>query len=124
MTEQIKKTITTEIDDIGKRLDIFLSETEEELTRSQAQKLLQDGFVLVNGALTAKNYKLRRDDIITLTYPAPVPCRADAKATRSKTTTATAAKRVFFLSRIGFRSRLLVSAVSVCSGAVSSCRSL
>ena len=77
MTEQIKKTITTEIDDIGKRLDVFLSETEEELTRSQAQKLLQDGFVLVNGATTAKNYKLRRDDIITLTYPAPVPCRGN-----------------------------------------------
>jgi 23S rRNA pseudouridine1911/1915/1917 synthase len=79
MTEQIKKTITTEIDDIGKRLDVFLSETEEELTRSQAQKLLQDGFVLVNGAVAAKNYKLRRDDIITLTYPAPVPCRAEAE---------------------------------------------
>ena len=79
MTEQIRKTLTTEIDDIGKRLDIFLSETEEELTRSQAQKLLQDGFVLVNGAPTAKNYKLRRDDLITLTYPAPVPCRAEAE---------------------------------------------
>ena len=79
MTEQIKKTLTTEMDDIGKRLDIFLSETEEELTRSQAQKLLQDGFVLVNGVAVAKNYKLRRDDIISLTYPAPVPCRAEAE---------------------------------------------
>ena len=79
MTEQIKKTLTTEIDDIGKRLDIFLSETEEGLTRSQAQKLLQDGFVLVGGVAVAKNYKLRRDDIITLTYPAPVPCRAEAE---------------------------------------------
>lgn len=79
MTEQIRKTLTTEIDDIGKRLDVFLSETEEELTRSQAQKLLQDGFVLVNGTAVAKNYKLRRDDIVTLTYPAPVPCRAEAE---------------------------------------------
>ena len=33
MTEQIRKTLTTEIDDIGKRLDVFLSETEEDLTR-------------------------------------------------------------------------------------------
>ena len=79
MTEQIKKTLTTEIDDIGKRLDIFLSETEEELTRSQAQKLLQEGFVLVNGTAVAKNYKLRRDDTVTLSYPAPVPCRAEAE---------------------------------------------
>ena len=79
MTEQIKKTLTTEIDDVGKRLDVFLSETEEELTRSQAQKLVQEGFVLVGGVSVAKNYKLRRDDIITLTYPAPVPCRAEAE---------------------------------------------
>ena len=79
MTEQIKKTLTTEIDDIGKRLDVFLSETEEELTRSQAQKLLQEGLVLVNGTAVAKNYKLRRDDTVTLTYPAPVPCRAEAE---------------------------------------------
>ena len=79
MTEQIKKTLTTEIDDVGKRLDVFLSETEEGLTRSQAQKLVQEHFVLVNGADAAKNYKLRRDDIITLTYPAPVPCRAEAE---------------------------------------------
>jgi len=79
MTEQIRKTLTTEIDDVGKRLDVFLSETEEELTRSQAQKLLQDGFVQVNGVAVAKNYKLRRDDTVTLTYPAPVPCRAEAE---------------------------------------------
>lgn len=79
MTEQIKKTLTTEIDDVGKRLDVFLSEAEEDLTRSQAQKLVQDGFVLVNGASVAKNYKLRRDDTVVLTYPAPVPCRAEAE---------------------------------------------
>ena len=35
MTEQIRKTLTTEIDDVGKRLDIFLSETEEDLTRNE-----------------------------------------------------------------------------------------
>ena len=79
MTEQIRKTLTTEIDDVGKRLDVFLSEAEEDLTRSQAQKLVQDGFVLVNGASVAKNYKLRRDDTVVLTYPAPVPCRAEAE---------------------------------------------
>ena len=67
MTEQIKKTLTTEIDDVGKRLDVFLSEAEEDLTRSQAQKLVQDGFVLVNDASVAKNYKLRRDDTVVFT---------------------------------------------------------
>ena len=79
MTEQIRKTLTTEIDDIGKRLDVFLSETEEDLTRSQAQKLLQEGLVLVNGIAAVKNYKIRKDDTVELTYPAPVPCRAEAE---------------------------------------------
>ena len=64
MTEQIKKTLTTEMDDIGQRLDVFLSETEEDLTRSQAQKLLQDGLVSVNGVVVPKNYKIRKDDLL------------------------------------------------------------
>ena len=79
MTEQIKKTLTTEMDDIGKRLDVFLSETEEDLTRSQAQKLLQEGLVSVNGVTVAKNYKIRKDDLVEFYYPAPVPCRAEAE---------------------------------------------
>ena len=79
MTEQIKKTLTTEMDDVGKRLDVFLSETEEDLTRSQAQKLLQDGLVFVNGIAVAKNYKIRKDDSVEFCYPAPVPCRAEAE---------------------------------------------
>ena len=68
MTEQIKKTLTTEMDDVGKRLDVFLSETEEDLTRSQAQKLLQEGLVFVNGVAVAKNYKIRKDDSVEFCY--------------------------------------------------------
>ena len=76
MTELLTKQIETTDADIGKRLDVFLSETEEELTRSHVQKLLQDGMVLVGGASVAKNYKIRKNDIIELTLPAPEPCEA------------------------------------------------
>ena len=76
MTELTTKQIETDSADIGKRLDVFLSETEEELTRSHVQKLLQDGMVLVNGITVAKNYKIRKNDIIELTYPEPEPCEA------------------------------------------------
>jgi 23S rRNA pseudouridine1911/1915/1917 synthase len=76
MTELLTKQIETTDADIGKRLDVFLSETEEGLTRSHVQKLLQDGMVLVGGASVAKNYKIRKNDIIELTLPEPEPCEA------------------------------------------------
>ncbi|MBQ9748090.1 MAG: RluA family pseudouridine synthase [Clostridia bacterium] len=72
-------TIPFEIgaDHKGARLDLFLSEQIGELTRSHVQKLLADGFVLVNGAPVNKNYKLRVGDTVELTMPEPEPCRAE-----------------------------------------------
>lgn len=75
MTEQTK-TIQTSTNDIGKRLDIFLSETEEGMTRSHIQKLLQDEQILVCGTPVAKNYKIRKNDVIEIFYPEPEPSEA------------------------------------------------
>ncbi len=61
----------------GARLDLFLSESVEGLTRSHVQKLLSDGLVLVNGAPAGKNYKLRTGDLVEMTVPEPEPCRAE-----------------------------------------------
>lgn len=55
----------------GVRLDSFLSEQLEELSRSGAQKLMDSGNVLVNGAPVRKNYKLRAGDQIEVTLPEP-----------------------------------------------------
>ncbi len=60
----------------GERLDVFLSEQIEEMTRSRAQKLLADGFCLVNGIAVPKNCKLKTEDIVEVTLPAPEPCEA------------------------------------------------
>ncbi|MGN1095706.1 MAG: RluA family pseudouridine synthase [Eubacteriales bacterium] len=65
-------------DDIGKRLDVFLSE-KEELTRAYAQKLIEDAHVLVLGKVRPKNYKLRENDIISIEYPEPQSCEASAE---------------------------------------------
>ena len=48
--------------------------TERQLPSAEASL-----WIKAQQAVAAKNYKLRRDDIITLTYPAPVPCRAEAE---------------------------------------------
>ena len=45
--------------DIGKRLDVFLSEKVADWSRARLQKLVDDGDVLVNGKAAKSSYKLR-----------------------------------------------------------------
>lgn len=52
------------------RLDIFVSE-KAKTTRSGAQKLIDNGCVLINGKKEAKNYKLRKDDVVEINLPEP-----------------------------------------------------
>ncbi len=74
--EPTTKTFEITDEHKGARLDVFLSENEEGITRSHAQKLLADGLVFVNGSPASKNYKLRTGDRIELTLPEPEPCEA------------------------------------------------
>ena len=62
-------------EDIGKRLDVFVSERED-ITRAFAQKLIEEGGVLVLGSTKAKNYKIRKADEISIEYPPPRECEA------------------------------------------------
>lgn len=57
----------------GARIDAFLAENLEELSRSGAQQLLEKGGVLVNGKPVKKNYKTRAGDEISLELPEPEP---------------------------------------------------
>lgn len=57
----------------GIRLDKFVSEqTEGEITRSAAVKLIEDGNCTVNGKQVQKNYKLKSGDKIVLEIPEAV----------------------------------------------------
>ena len=53
----------------GERLDAFLARTVENLTRSAAQKLLDEGCVMRNGKPGKKNDKLNPGDEIVITLP-------------------------------------------------------
>ena len=57
----------------GERLDAFLARSVPELTRSAAQKHIEDGCVLRNGKPGKKNDKLNIDDEIRLTIPEAKP---------------------------------------------------
>lgn len=63
----------------GERLDAFLARVVPGLTRSAAQKLLDDGCVTYNGKLGKKNQKLAEGDLITVTVPEPEPVDIVAK---------------------------------------------
>ena len=60
---------------VGKRIDTFVAEWQE-ITRSAAQKLISGEFVTVNGAVPAKNYKLRAGDELECELPEPIPADA------------------------------------------------
>ena len=55
----------------GERLDAFLARVAENLSRSGAQKLIEDGCVLRQGKPGKKNDKLNAGDEISVTFPAP-----------------------------------------------------
>ncbi|MBR5381905.1 MAG: RluA family pseudouridine synthase [Oscillospiraceae bacterium] len=74
MTE---KTVKADIG--GARLDVFLSESLPELTRSAAQKLTEAGRVTKNGAPVKKNYRVEAGDTFTVALPEPEPAEVGAQ---------------------------------------------
>ncbi|MBE5745521.1 MAG: RluA family pseudouridine synthase [Clostridiales bacterium] len=57
----------------NKRLDTFLSEQTDEFTRSRLKKLIEEGKVTLNGAVTQKaGADVRAGDVIELTVPEAV----------------------------------------------------
>ena len=58
-------------DTAGERLDAFLARCAENLSRSAAQKLIEEGHVLRNGRPGKKNDKLNIGDTIEYTIPEP-----------------------------------------------------
>lgn len=65
-------TLTAGSEDTGSRLDIFLTGKLADLSRSRAQKLIDECRVTVNHTLCKdKNYRIRAGDLATLTIPPP-----------------------------------------------------
>ncbi len=60
-------------DSSGERLDAFVARTAEGLTRSAAQRLIEEGYVNRNGKPAKKNDKLNMGDEISVTIPEAKP---------------------------------------------------
>ena len=63
----------------GERLDAFLARAVPDLTRSAAQKLIEEGNVQRNGKPGKKNDKLNMGDEISVTVPEPKEVDIEAK---------------------------------------------
>lgn len=59
-----KRTLYTEINDEGKRLDVYLAEVLSDFSRSKIQSAIKRGEVLVNGNLEKPSYCVKEEDKI------------------------------------------------------------
>ncbi|MCX7695966.1 MAG: RluA family pseudouridine synthase [Caloramator sp.] len=66
-----------DIDNVGKRIDVYLAEMIENMSRSQIQKIVNDGNVTVNEKIVKNNYKLKEEDEIVLNLPEPVMLKVE-----------------------------------------------
>lgn len=64
-----KEQFEVEIEHEGERLDKYLNLIFEEKSRSFFQKLIKEGQVLVNDTAQKANYRLKVEDIVTVTIP-------------------------------------------------------
>lgn len=74
MSEMI--LLEASIDDVGLRIDKFISDNIAQLTRSAVQGIISDGAVLVRGNAVNKNYKLKSGDVVEVEIPEPQPLDA------------------------------------------------
>ena len=63
----------------GVRVDKFLSEYIDNISRSSIVNMIENGNLLVNGKEQNKKYKLKLNDSITLTVPDPVEYSVEAE---------------------------------------------
>lgn len=59
-------------ENVGDRIDKYITASVEDITRSAVQNLINEGNVSVNDKRIDKNYKLRKGDVIAVNIPDPV----------------------------------------------------
>lgn len=72
-----ERTLTLVAHSGGERLDRFLAESIDDLSRAQVQRLISDGLVEINRAVVTKaSHKLSAGDSLVVRVPPPAPAQA------------------------------------------------
>ncbi|WP_346878731.1 MULTISPECIES: RluA family pseudouridine synthase [unclassified Clostridium] len=73
------KNYIIEEENVGKRLDLFVSENEVDMSRSFVQGIIEKQQVKVNGQIKKSNYKLRVGDQVRVELAEPVELQVEAE---------------------------------------------
>ena len=74
------KVFSLVVDRPGTRLDKYVSELYPELSRTQTQRLIGDGYIKVNDRVAKAGLKLNIGDRLTISLPPPAPSSLLAEA--------------------------------------------
>ena len=69
-------TLSAQKNSAGTRIDKYISESIDEMTRSAVQGLIVSGGVLADGKPVSKNYRIKGTETITVEVPEPQPMDA------------------------------------------------
>lgn len=79
-SEENAIVLIAEVEDKGMRIDAFIAgHSDSSISRTAAQKLIADSEVMCNGKAVVKNYKMNQGDVVSITFPSPVPDEAAAE---------------------------------------------
>ncbi len=70
---------TAEAQDVSKRIDLFLNDEIEDISRSALHKLIEKGNITVNKKAVNKSYKLREGDVIEVDIPQAEEVKIEAE---------------------------------------------
>ena len=65
------KTFQITEQNINQRLDMYIASLDLDLSRSMAQKMIENGQVLVNGKVSKTSYKTKLNDIVEIIIEEP-----------------------------------------------------
>ncbi|MCX5999951.1 MAG: RluA family pseudouridine synthase, partial [Chloroflexi bacterium] len=70
------RTIHLVVEVTGVRLDRYVCQSCQEVTRSQLQKFIEDGRVTVNGRVAKSSFRPKAGDVVAISLPPPSPSPA------------------------------------------------
>jgi 23S rRNA pseudouridine1911/1915/1917 synthase len=76
----VEKTIELRVSEGGHRLDKYVAQMVPDLSRSRAQKLIEEGLVTVNGGNVKPSYRVEIGDLIAVRVPPPEPTEVKPEA--------------------------------------------
>jgi 23S rRNA pseudouridine1911/1915/1917 synthase len=76
----MEQLIELRVSEGGQRLDKYVAQSVSDLSRSRAQKLIEEGLVTVNGGIVKPSYRVEIGDLVVVRIPPPEPVEVKPEA--------------------------------------------